>query len=235
MCTVSIVPVADGCRMVCNRDERRTRAAAHPPRAFPTEVSRAIYPQDPVSGGTWIGVNDDGLMVALLNRTAVGTTSRVSPPRSRGSIVPMLLAFTSIAEAMHAYDAIDITQVEPFRILMAHRSSVAVITGDRAHSHSEVFPLLGPVMFTSSSLGDAVVETPRLRLFELLVLADPDWMRGQFRFHRHRWAERPAISVHMARQDAITVSRTTIDVTSRDINLHYEPLDDDGSTRQPAA
>ena len=72
-----------------------------------------------------------------------------------------------------------------------------------------------PVMFTSSSLGDAIVETPRRRLFEELVLAGDDWLRGQFRFHRHRWDEQPEISIQMARQDAATVSRTTIDVTSR--------------------
>jgi hypothetical protein len=51
MCTVSIVPTPDGCRVMCNRDERRTRAAARPPRTWPTEVSWATYPQDPVSGG----------------------------------------------------------------------------------------------------------------------------------------------------------------------------------------
>ena len=45
MCTVSIVPIADGCRVVCNRDERRTRAAARPPRTWPTEVSWATYPR----------------------------------------------------------------------------------------------------------------------------------------------------------------------------------------------
>ncbi len=235
MCTVSIVPVADGCRMVCNRDERHTRAAAHAPRAFPTEVSWATYPQDPMSGGTWIGVNDDGLMVALLNRSAAASEARLSPPQSRGSIVPLLLAGTSIAQAMDAYDALDLTRFASFRIVMAHRSNVAVVTGDRAHSAAESFPLRRPVMFTSSSLGDAAVETPRLRLFDQLVLADADWLRGQFRFHRHRWAGRPEISVQMARQDAVTVSRTTVDVTSRDIDLHYESLADDVSTRQPAA
>jgi hypothetical protein len=79
-------------------------------------------------------------------------------------------------------------------------------------------------MFTSSSLGDAVVARPRRRLFEQLVLADDDWLRGQFRFHRHQWTRRPEISVHMARGDASTVSRTTITVTSRTMELDYEPL-----------
>jgi len=90
-------------------------------------------------------------------------------------------------------------------------------------------------MFTSSSLGDALVEPPRTRLFEQLVLADDDWLRGQIRFHRHRWVRRPEISIDMAREDATTVSRTTIDVTSTTIELEYEPLASPVPTGLPAA
>ena len=152
MCTVSIVPTTDGCRVVCNRDERPTRPVARPPRAWPTEVSWATYPLDPVSGGTWIGVNDHGLVVALLNRAAARDEARVSPP-SRGSIVPTLLECVSIAQAVNAYHALDVRRFEPFRIVMAHRSIVAVISGDPARPPAELFPLVKPVMFTSSSLG----------------------------------------------------------------------------------
>ena len=234
MCTVSIVPVVDGCRVMCNRDERRTRAVAQPPRTWPTEVSWATYPQDPVSGGTWIGVNDDGLVVALLNRM-VGSAKRRTAAHSRGSIVPTLLSCPSIARAVKACDALDLSRFEAFRLVMAHRSTVAVVTGDGAHSSTELFPLLRPVMFTSSSLGDAIVETPRRQLFERLVLAGDDWLRGQFWFHRHRWAGRLELSVQMSRPDACTVSRTTIDVTSRRIDLQYESLANPVSTQRPAA
>jgi hypothetical protein len=223
MCTVSIVPTAAGCRVVCNRDERRTRPPAGPPRIWSTEVSRAIYPQDPVSGGTWIGVNDGGLVVALLNRTTSPGAQRQAP-LSRGSIVPRLLACGSIVRAVEAYDALDVRRFEPFRLVMIQRSTVTLVTGGPARPSTDVFPLTVPVMFTSSSLGDALVEPPRRRLFEQLVLADDDWVRGQFRFHRHQWVRQPEISIHMAREDAATVSRTTIHVTSRTIDLGYEPL-----------
>ena len=114
---------------------------------------------------------------------------------------------------------------EPFRIVMAHRSIIAVVSDDPLRPPAELFPLVKPVMFTSSSLGDAVVAAPRRRLFEQLVLADDDWLRGQFRFHRHQWTRRREISVHMTREDAATVSRTTIHVTSRAIDVDYEALD----------
>ena len=56
---------------MCNRDERRDRRAATPPAVHRLQHRTAIYPVDPVGGGTWIGVNDAGLAAALLNRTIV--------------------------------------------------------------------------------------------------------------------------------------------------------------------
>jgi len=90
-------------------------------------------------------------------------------------------------------------------------------------------------MFTSSSLGDVLVEPPRRELLERLVLAAGDWLHGQARFHRHRWTSRPEISVNMAREDAATVSRTTIDVTSSTIDLAYESLPGQLATAPAAA
>jgi transport and Golgi organization protein 2 len=232
MCTVSIVPTADGCRVMCNRDERRTREAARPPRVRPTKMSWAAYPEDPVSGGTWIGVNGDGLVVVLLNRTAT-LDARRGAPLSRGSIVPRLLSCTSIAQATQAYDALDVRQFEAFRLVMVQRAAITV--ADPARPATVTLPLTSPVMFTSSSLGDALVEPPRRRLFEQLVLAADDWLHGQMRFHRHRWTSRPEISIHMAREDAATVSRTTIDVTSSVIGLEYESLSGYALTAPAAA
>jgi hypothetical protein len=176
-----------------------------------------------VSGGTWIGVNDDGLVVALLNRTVGPGVERLAP-RSRGSIVPELLACRSIDRVVEASEALDRRAFEAFSLVMVQRSAVAVIAGDPARPPHEVFPLVTPVMFTSSSLGDALVEAPRCTLFEQLVLSSDDWLRGQYQFHRHQWTRRPEISIRMAREDAATVSRTTIDVTCGTIDLDYEPL-----------
>lgn len=234
MCTVSVVPTADGCRIVCNRDERRSRPIAGPPQLWRAKASRATYPQDPVSGGTWIGVNDQELVVALLNRTSTPGVVRHAA-HSRGVIVPGLLACASIDQAVKAAEMLDGQTFEPFRLVMVQCSMVAVIVCDSVSTSKEVFPLVSPVMFTSSSLGDALVEAPRRALFEQFVLAGDDWLRGQCRFHRHQWPARPAISVHMAREDAATVSRTTIDVTPRRIDLEYEPLTGDALTVPAAA
>ena len=233
MCTVSIVPTVDGCRLVCNRDERRSRPIARRPRSQ-TPVSGATWPVDPVSGGTWIGVNDNGLILALLNKTSTPGIVR-QPVRSRGVIVPELLACASMDQVVTRMETLDSRTFEPFRLVVVQRSVVAAITCDSLPAAVEISCLVSPVMFTSSSLGDAIVDAPRRELFEQIVVSTDDWLGGQHRFHRHQWPERRPVSVLMAREDAATVSRTTINVTRRGIALEYEPLIGDSATVAAAA
>jgi len=230
MCTVTIVPCDDGFRLVCNRDERRSRLAAMPPAVHRLPDRAAIYPVDPAGGGTWVGVSDAGLAAALLNRTV---DSRVLPERpslrSRGLIIPSLLACRSVTDALDIAAGLDPAQFDLFRLVLAQRMAVVVLTSDGRALSAETMNLSRPRMLTSSSLGDTVVEAPRRRLFERLVLQNEDaWLSGQTRFHAHRWRSRPDISVTMERETARTVSRTSITVTSHARELWYEPL---GSAR----
>jgi len=87
-----------------------------------------------------------------------------------------------------------------------------------------IHDLTAPVMFTSSSLGDRVVEGPRRALFASLVDHSGAPLIGQARFHRHCWPDRREISVLMTRSDAATVSRTTLDVSEHAIAIRYTPI-----------
>ena len=227
MCTVTIVPYDDGFRLVCNRDERCDRPAAIPPRARLLRRRTAIYPQDPLGGGTWVGANDSGLVAALLNRSVdAGTPSGERPFRSRGLIIPQLLDAGSVTEAVDMAADLDPARFNPFRLLVLQRMVVCVLTSDGLTLSVETPGETRPLMLTSSSLGDGVVFAPRRRLFEQLVMQRDDaWLQGQADFHDHQWPLRPEVSVRMERSDARTVSRTIIDVTSRAIELDYHPLD----------
>ena len=91
----------------------------------------------------------------------------------------------------------------------------------------------GPLLFTSSSLGDALVEAPRQQLFQRMVVEGRcGWLPGQRHFHRHQWPSRPEISVRMERHDALTVSRTVVEVTRATRSLFYEAPVTGGSSRE---
>jgi hypothetical protein len=214
--------------VVCNRDERRARPVALPPKIHDVGGRLAMFPVDPQGGGTWIGVNDAGVTVALLNAHGTVPTRDSDSLRSRGLVVPALMHCVSLPQAMVAVGELDPRGFEPFRVVVVHGGRVAVAASDGiAPIRCAGRPLRGPLLLTSSSLGDAAVGAPRQRLFERMVVRSRvGWLAGQARFHRHQWPHRPEISVRMERGDALTVSRTVIDVTSSARLMAYEaPVD----------
>jgi hypothetical protein len=222
MCTVSIVATPGVVRLVCNRDERLSRPAALPPDVHRTAARTvAIYPVDPQSGGTWIGVADGGFAAVLLNRTPPGRDEGLLPAASRGAIVPLVLACESLSAAIDAAARLDRRCFDPFELILLTVSTAVAMTGDGGIRRYRIGT---PLLFTSSSLGDAVVEPARRALFDSMVARAGDLLEGQSRFHRHQWPAAPHISVLMERHDASTVSRTTVDLCSTAVRLRHEWL-----------
>ncbi len=79
--------------VAANREERFDRPAA-PPQLQPGPP-RVLCGVDREAGGTWLGVNEHGLLVAVTNRSAPPPPS----PRSRGVLCRELLACRGAAEA----------------------------------------------------------------------------------------------------------------------------------------
>lgn len=227
MCTVTLIRSDRGVRVVCNRDERRSRGLALPPIEHEHDARRVLYPVDPESGGTWIGVNDAGVVACLLNATPPkGAGSRGS--RSRGEVVPIALAGSTLAQSLAAALSVDAHEYQPYRLLIAD-SERAVAIGAQTRD-VRVTHFNGPaLMLTSSGLGDHIVEEPRRALFNLAFATSLNPERAQDAFHRHHWDHLPSLSVCMRRADARTVSRTVIELDATGITMLYAPLADDGT------
>lgn len=233
MCTVTIIPLGNAAvggssfRLVCNRDESRSRAAALPPMEVLRGQRRAVYPVDAHAGGTWVGVNDAGLAMALLNLNEPDIPRRAYPT-SRGDIIPGLLSCTNVQEAVHAARSLMPGRFAPFRLVICDGGSLACIVG-RPNGHTAStsnFPRR-PTMFTSSGLGDHIVREARRELFRESLSGAAHaarWPLEQDAFHAHTWTDRPELSVHMHRSDARTVSRTIVTVGTLEANLQYTPL-----------
>jgi hypothetical protein len=229
MCTVTIVRVGGMLRIACNRDERRERAAAHPPFIATAGRLQIIAPQDPQGGGTWFAVNSAGMVFALLN--AEGTRPRAAPCRSRGLVIPAVAHAASFAEVSRAFDHIELAGLAPFRLLAVHDHGALEIVAGEAGRSVRRHAVSQPLLFTSSSLGDALVEGPRRALFDQMLRAPAaDPAAHQDAFHAHRWRDRPAVSVHMSRPDACTVSTAIAEVTARTVCMTYLPAHDSAGT-----
>ncbi len=209
MCTVTVIPTPAGPRLVHSRDEQRTRAPAIAPawRDLPSG-RRAVWPTDPDAGGTWIAARDDGAVLGILNYN-IPPNGRPEPVHSRGMVIPALIDAGDAARAMERLADRDLVATAPFRLVAVDPDGHALLAAWDGLTLAPIEVLRPPFCLASSGLGDDRVR-PRLPLFERLVVPDPT-PKVQDAYHRHRWDERPEISVLMSRRDARTVSITTVE------------------------
>lgn len=234
---MTVVPLPGGrVRVAFNRDERRSRPAARPPRRWRVAGRRAVFPVDPRSGGTWLAVNDAGLLLALLNVNPPDPAAR--PPaarRSRGEVIPALLGCDSPATAVGVVErVIAYPQYAPFRLVLVGSGVTADLRWDGARA-MVVSRLVGgePLLYTSSGLGDHLVEGVRRELFEDAFSGPADgWADAQDRFHRHALPGREHLGVNMTRADARTVSHAVVLVGPDGAEFTYLP-DAPGGAAEP--
>jgi hypothetical protein len=208
-------------RVACNRDELVTRAAALPPVRLTAGNRQAVMPLDPQSGGTWIAVNDAGIVFALLNATPVTPSSLTPSPVSRGTIIPGLVGCATVAEALARAAALRADRFQPFKLLLFDRYQLVECWPDAGRLRHRRSFLSGAVMRTSSGLGDAIVAGPRRTLFRRVFEEPIDPRCAQDLFHQHRWPGHEAISVNMDRSGARTVSHTVIEIGLETIAVSY--------------
>lgn len=214
MCTMSIIrPRDQQLRIAFNRDELLTRSQATPPRSVWFGDRQALLPIDPRSNGTWIAVNAAGLAMAVLNYNH-------QPPLpgtavlSRGRLIPMLIHATNTVEAMQRLKVINLGDFDPFRLIIAEQAGVTELVFDGSDSYSLNYSASEPLMFTSSGLGDALVERSRRMLFNELIGRYGPTRKAQDLFQNHQWPSQPHLSVRMNRENARTVSQTIIELGS---------------------
>lgn len=188
---------------------------------------------DTEGGGTWIGATQSGLCLCLLNLNP-------DPPvdlrgrgqlKSRGLVIPELLgSCPTVAEAIARLDEMGLRHYAPFRLLAVGPSPEGLRLAEARWDRTNLdvsWHAAPPLCLVSSGLGDALV-VPRLDLFEELVVDPGPTPERQDEFHRHRWPTRPELSVMMSREDARTVSVTSLEVMAgRDgpaVSMGYEAV-----------
>ena len=85
MCTVTFIARRSGYALGMNRDEKLTRVRARPAARHRLGDGGALFPSEP-NGGTWVGVNDSGATLALINWYSVAARV-VGKTVSRGETV----------------------------------------------------------------------------------------------------------------------------------------------------
>ena len=221
MCTVTFVPHEQGYRFAVNRDERRMRAAALPPRTFDVGGVRAVYPHES-SGGTWVAASERGIALTLLNWNAGPRGPKL---RSRGEVIPQLIRYVVFADAERVLAALDLTGIEPFRLVGAfpREHLLCEWRWDRVTLRHEL-PPWQPRHWFSSGLSDEDAAQQRGTVTAAAWKEEDAgslaWMR---RLHRSHAPAPGPFSLCVHRDDARTVSYTEIEAAGGTVSLCYQP------------
>ncbi|MSO85054.1 MAG: hypothetical protein EXR02_02300 [Rhodospirillales bacterium] len=174
--------------LAANRDEMIARPWVPPARHWP-DRPRVVAGRDELAGGTWLGLNDHGVVAAVLNRQ--GSLGPQAGMRSRGELPLEALNHADARSAAAALVHIEPRSYRSFNMAIADRDAAfwLRLKGDDESGLPapavEAFPIpAGLSMITSRDLNDPASDRIRLYLprFERAAPPDPgagDWASFQ--------------------------------------------------------
>ena len=224
MCSVSWLRRRGSLIVVMNRDERRDRAPAQPPRRWRGVGGGFTAPVDGDAGGTWIAARDSGVVVALLNHQgSSGTAPLAAVPRvSRGRLVTTLAGGRGVPDAARLRVQ-GLASFAPFRLfVVGPRLAPRVFTwSGAALSSRRLDPRVG--FLTSSSWNPRAVIAARQARFRAFRRDHPHPTRADLvAFHAQTDDPRGTPwAICMSRDDARTVSQTLVDVGPNGVSMRY--------------
>jgi hypothetical protein len=223
MCTVSFVPVKDGCIITSNRDEKLSRKTALPPVIHQYNGVYIFFPRDTDAGGTWIATKENGDTAVLLNGAFIPHISEPPYRKSRGLI---LLDILSSSDAAKEFLRMDLLEIEPFTLVLFENKMLHEFRWDGEEKYSKQLDEQLAHIWSSVTLYDGFAINRREKWF------------NKFLANNSRPAQKHIIDFHcfggegdinndlrMQRQDRYaTVSITSIKVGEKKGKMVYLDL-----------
>ncbi|MBX6322188.1 MAG: NRDE family protein [Rhodospirillaceae bacterium] len=159
--------------MAANRDEMVDRPWLPPARHWPDRPN-VIAGLDRLAGGSWLGVNDEGVVAGVLNR--MNSLGPSPGKRSRGELVLEALDHATARDAVQALADLDPAAYRPFNMVVADAADAFWLRNPAGAGVVAAMPLPpGVSMITAYDRNDPVsARTARyLPLFQAAAPPDP--------------------------------------------------------------
>jgi hypothetical protein len=182
--------------------------------------TRFLAPVDGDFGGTWIGTNEFGVSVCLLNGpNLIGTEIRAGVPlRSRGLLLLDFIPLPSVMAVCNRLKETNLAAFAPFTLAALEPGGPAAVLEWDGSKETLRFEAAEHFILTSSSFDSETVRRSRLKEYSHV-----DGDQGLLAFHRSHAPARGAYSTCMHRADAETVSFTRIQVSREEADFFYTP------------
>lgn len=161
--------------IAANRDEMLKRAWRAPARHWPDRPN-VVAGLDETGGGSWFGLNDDGIVAGVMNRA--GTLGPATGKRSRGELVLEALDHAEATTAAQALSHLNPSAYRGFNLVIADSERVYWLRHTEVPAAGiEVIDVPpGISMFTAYDRNDETSARIRryLPLVQSAVVPDPD-------------------------------------------------------------
>ena len=216
MCTVSILRDNGGLVVTSNRDELRTRDEAGI-RQDLSEMTQRIYPIDAQAKGTWLGVNNYGIVASLLNMYEADYQGSLS----RGLIIPRLLEFGCLADVREwLAQSFEPSLHSAFVLLLMNKDELYRYRWDGLSFNAELIEFSHSFLESSSSVDLEATVMYRQRLFANWRTRDGS-AEDILAFHCQRDEANASKSVCMAREHSHTKSVSQIKIDASSVEFRY--------------
>ena len=182
MCSLSWRRHGKRISLFFTRDESVHRPLAELPKLFVENGVRFLMPKDPQGAGSWLAVNEFGLVIALLNDYQGQLKPITSSLRSRGLLVRALASCRSIDDAHSVLQAWPLALSQPFQLALVidQRAELWRYNGSQAQLESSKLP---PHLFSSGHVNAAEIIEARNRFVKTQVLDSDQALLALHRCH----------------------------------------------------
>jgi uncharacterized protein with NRDE domain len=218
MCTLSIISQEQSIIITMNRDEQRDR---HEDGALHS-ANGQCFPIDAKSGGTWIGTNEHGLTLALLNRYQGEHVA--GEAQSRGELIPSFLPCSTVNAVEEKLRMLTLNHFNPFDCIGVDESGITHAIWDGRALNFERHRVDKPFFITSSSERTTEIIAHRKSLFSEFVADESEAMTAEHivhNLHLKRGHDNDESSILMHREHTHTKSITQIVMAQKNVELRY--------------
>ncbi len=163
--------------LAANRDEMIDRPWRPPGRHWPDRAD-VVAGRDELAFGTWLGINDTGVVAAIMNRE--GSLGPAADKRSRGELVLEALDHADAVAAAGALRFLDGGAYRPFNLVIADNRDAYWLKSTGAGAIEAATLGTGISMLTARDLNDTssgriAAFMPRFKKATAPVSASGDW------------------------------------------------------------
>lgn len=215
MCTLSIIPVDNGLIITGNRDEQRTRTEP----GILHQTDNFCYPTDGLAGGTWIGLNRQGVAIALLNRYQNPLKSNMT---TRGEIIPALLEAGNFEQVSKRCRQLALDNYNPFDLIIASQTGLLQLQYDGQKGLFIEHEPFKPFFITSSAVKMHYTLQQRQNIFDSFMAEKPNTPSDILtKLHMQKISGDDSTSILMSREKTHTKSICQLVITHQQSIFEY--------------